>query len=324
MALKDMMRSTLNQVQPHCHLFSLPLPFAYFLTSHLLSQKKACDMSIDPIQHLGAAIEIYAPLPNREPILHAVFDFDGTLSLIRAGWQEVMLAQCVEELEQTPTREDRDTLGRICNEFITQLTGRQTIYQMIRLAEEVVLRGGTPRKPREYKWQYLDRLQKKIAHRIADLERGAAKNDYRIRGSTDLLDDLLRRGTVCHLASGTDEQFVIAEAKLLGLDHYFADRIYGARDDYQSFSKQMLVERICADHDVRGGQLAVFGDGYVEIEAARSAGGIAVGIASLESVGYGWDPWKKERLCAVGTHVLVPDWRESELLLSFLCGESDV
>ena len=301
-----------------------PATIRLFSNQPLSSPKKnACDMSIDPIQRLGTAIEIYAPLPNREPIRHAVFDFDGTLSLIRAGWQEVMLAQCVAELEQTPTREDRDTLRQVCSEFITQLTGRQTIYQMIRLAEEVALRGGMPREPREYKWQYLDRLQKKISHRIADLQQGADEMSYRIRGSTDLLDDLARRGTVCHLASGTDEQFVIAEAKLLGLGHYFADRIYGARDDYQSFSKQRVVERICTDHDVRGGQLAVFGDGYVEIEVARSVGGIAVGIASLESVGYGWDLWKKERLCAAEAHILVADWCESDLLLSFLCGEID-
>lgn len=280
-------------------------------------------MSAEPTQHLGANIEIYAPLPASGPVHHAVLDFDGTLSLIRAGWQEIMLTLCLAELEQTPTDEDRATLTRICNEFILQLTGRQTIYQMIQLAEEIGKRGGTPRDPLDYKWQYLHLLQGKIAHRLEDLQRGANKDPYLIRGSIELLDGLVRRGASCYLASGTDEQFVIAEAKLLGLDHYFADRIYGARDDYQSFSKQLLLERIRADHGLSGAEIAVFGDGYVEIEAARSVGGVAIGIASLESGERGWDEWKKERLCAAGAHILVPDWCESELLLSHLCGASD-
>ena len=46
-----------------------------------------------PIQHLGANIEIYSAPPVRGLIQHAVFDFDGTLSLIHAGWQEIMLEE---------------------------------------------------------------------------------------------------------------------------------------------------------------------------------------------------------------------------------------
>ena len=281
-------------------------------------------MSTHTPQRLGVDIEIYEFQQTRGPIRHAVFDFDGTLSLIRAGWQDVMLGLCVEELVKIPETENRNNLTRICNDFITQLTGRQTIYQMMRLTEEIAQRGGVPLEPLEYKWHYLKRLQTKIAHRLADLEQGAEKDAYQVCGSTELLDDLAHRGTICYLASGTDEQFVISEAKLLGIDHYFADRIYGARDDYQSFSKQMLLERIRAEHDVREDEMAVFGDGYVEIECARSVGGIAVGIASLETGERGWDVWKKERLLAAGAQILVPDWRESALLMSFLCGEIHV
>ena len=41
-------------------------------------------MTADPIQRLGANIEVHTSLPVKAPIRHAVFDFDGTLSLIRA------------------------------------------------------------------------------------------------------------------------------------------------------------------------------------------------------------------------------------------------
>ena len=280
-------------------------------------------MTADPIQRLGANIEVHASLPGKAPIRHAVFDFDGTLSLIRAGWQEVMLSHCVAELAGVPAREDRATLERICSDFILELTGHQTIYQMIRLAEEVTRRGGIARDPLEYKWQYLNRLQDKIAHRIADLEREADRAAYVVAGSIDLLDELAHRGAICYLASGTDEQFVIAEAKLLGLEPYFGDRIYGARDDYRSFSKKLLLERISAEHGVAGTALAVFGDGPVEIANARQVDGVGIGIASREDGIGGWDPWKRQRLVAAGAHMLVPDWRESARLLSFLCGESD-
>ena len=51
-----------------------------------------------PNQHLGANIEIYSAPSVRGLIQHAVFDFDGTLSLIHAGWQEIILSLCVEAL----------------------------------------------------------------------------------------------------------------------------------------------------------------------------------------------------------------------------------
>ena len=168
----------------------------------------------------------------------------------------------------------------------------------------------------------LEVLQKKIAHRLEALRQGADPTPYRVRGCDALLDGLARRGATCYLASGTDELFVVEEARLLGLDAYFGQRIYGARDDYQSFSKKMLLERLRTDHGLRGTELAAFGDGYVEIESAREVGGLAIGVASRENGELGWDAWKKERLIATGAQVLVPDWQESELLLSFLCGET--
>ena len=161
--------------------------------------------------------------------------------------------------------------------------------------------------------------------RLAEEVRNTRRHTVRPAGSIALLDELTRRGTTCYLASGTDKPFVIAEAKLLGVDHYFSERICGARDDYQSFSKQMLLEQIRNDHGLLGAGLAVFGDGYVEIESARSVDGIAIGIASLESGEQGWDEWKKERLrTAGGAQIMVPDWQESALLRSFLFGETDV
>ena len=48
----------------------------------------------------------------------------------------------------------REQLETLVVEFVDRLTGKQTIYQMIQLSEEVEKRGGTPKPPLAYKDQY--------------------------------------------------------------------------------------------------------------------------------------------------------------------------
>ncbi len=276
----------------------------------------------NPVQYQGQEIEIYSDQLALGQIRHAIFDFDGTLSLIRAGWQQVMVDLFVDLLAQTPTREDRANLTLICRDFITRLTGKQTIYQMFQLAEEIAQRGAEPLPALEYKHMYLDLLQNHIAHRLESLQSKREKpQKYMIRGSIELLEGFKRRAVTCHLASGTDRGYVIAEAELLGLTHYFEDRIYGALEDYTAFSKKMIIDHILAENRLYGAELMAIGDGYVEIENIKGAGGLAVAIASLEEPGGGWDLWKKRRLLQVGADILVPDWREAELLLTYLFDE---
>ena len=81
---------------------------------------------------------------RRGPFHAAIFDFDGTLSLLRRGWQQVMIPMAVEHMAATGTAEQEDQLFTIAEDFVTHLTGRQTIYQMIQLATEVKKRGGVP------------------------------------------------------------------------------------------------------------------------------------------------------------------------------------
>lgn len=275
-----------------------------------------------PLRRIGRSIEVHRFHPARGPIRHALFDFDGTLSLIRAGWQEVMVSHCSWELSRTPAAESRQELEQVCREFITRLTGAQTIYQMMELEKQVARRGGEPLPASTYKGQYLDRLQRRIGHRLAALEEGREPAAaYLVRNSLSLLRGLAQRGATCHLASGTDHHHVVAEAGLLGLVPFFGDRIYGAREDFRAFSKRKVIEDILGANGGRGGALAVFGDGYVEISAAVEAGALAIGIASRESGGAGMDPWKKKRLLEVGAHILVPDWQEAGLLLGHIFGE---
>ena len=94
-----------------------------------------------------------------------MFDFDGTLSLIRAGWFDVMVPMMVEVLMGLHTGESEEEVTSIVAEYVGRLTGRQTIYQMIEFTNQIRSRGGRPREPLEYKHIYLDRLMDKIRHR---------------------------------------------------------------------------------------------------------------------------------------------------------------
>ena len=206
----------------------------------------------------GSGIEIIRELSSREPPRHVLFDFDGTLSLIREGWMNVMVPMMVETLAATGSGESPQALTKLAREFVMELTGKQTIYQMIRLAEEVRKRGGTPQEPIVYKQIYHDRLMERIADRREALRSGrASPEEMLVPYSRPLLDELRRRGVELYVASGTDEHYVLEEVRLLGLDEYFGPHVYGARDDYRTFSKAMVIDRILKENRVPGG--ATFG-----------------------------------------------------------------
>src|SRR4051812_35605431 len=117
-------------------------------------------------------MEILNPAVVRGRIRHAVFDFDGTLSLVREGWQDVMVPQLVGHLAALETGEPRAELEDTVREFVARLTGKQTIYQMIELADQIRERGGTPRDPLDYKHEYLALLEERIRDRVAGLQAG--------------------------------------------------------------------------------------------------------------------------------------------------------
>ncbi len=263
--------------------------------------------------------------PTFEPrpgISHVLFDFDGTLSLIRQGWPDVMVPMFTEVLPPLPG-ETEDDRRRLAFEDIMRLNGKQTIYQMIQLADRVRERGGEPKEPIWYKHEYLRRLDLRITDRLNGLRQGTvAPDDLLVHQARRLLEDLTRRGLPVYLASGTDEVFVKQEAELLDVARYFGPHIYGAQDDYKNFSKKMVIDRILRENDIQGEHLLSFGDGYVEIQNTKEVGGLAVAVASDEAHnGSGrMDDWKRERLWGVGADILIPDFRDEAPLLELILG----
>lgn len=276
------------------------------------------------IKKVKGNIEIINPGTKRGNFRSALFDFDGTVSLIREGWREVMIPYFVEVLRKTPGAEDEKSLTECVSEFVDLLTGKQTIYQCISLDEEVRRRNGRHVDPLEYKKQYHKRLMDKIRYRINGLKEGKITPDVMlVPGSLEFINKMYKRGMDLYLASGTDEKYVIEEAKLLGVDSFFNGGIYGARDEYKLFSKSMVINRIIKKHRLEGHELVGFGDGYVEIENITEAGGFAVGVATDEANRMGVNQWKRQRLVKAGADIIIPDFREVDILDKYLFGDDD-
>lgn len=263
-------------------------------------------------------MELLRPIPagDTKAIL---FDFDGTISLLRAGWQEIMVNFMLEVLAEAAPKEDPSTLSETIEQFVTELTGKQTIYQMLRLCDEVRKRGREPKEALFYKHQYHDRLMDAIRYRIEGLKSGRYQpQDWRVKGVATFLEELQLKGLPLYLASGTDEGFVLEETRLLEVDRFFPGRIFGALDQYTQFSKELLIGQIRSDLGLQGAEFMAVGDGYVEIRDTRRAGGVAIGVASREDGQPGWDEWKRERLTLAGADVLIPDFESAQPILNFL------
>ena len=78
----------------------------------------------------GSSVEIIRDVNLSRPPEHVLFDFDGTISLIREGWRDIMSSFMVDILRADGTDESDEILYDIVIDFITELTGKQTIYQI--------------------------------------------------------------------------------------------------------------------------------------------------------------------------------------------------
>jgi len=249
----------------------------------------------------------------------ALFDFDGTLSLVREGWQQVMTPYFTDVIMETASHGPYEEERQNAEGFIDILTGKQTIYQCMRLAEEVKKRGGDPLPAHEYKQEYLRRLAKRIKMRKVNLKTGASKpGEFLVSGAASFLTALSAKNVYLYLASGTDLYDVLEEAALLDLTRYFDTNIFGAVDGRLDCSKETVINGVIGGKIPDGGRLLGFGDGYVEIELIKKAGGYAVGVASDEKRLFNIDQKKRGRLINAGADAIIPDFSETELLMDFL------
>ncbi len=208
-------------------------------------------------------------------------------------------------------------------EYIDKSTGIQTILQMAALVEMVRDFGFIPESEILGKFQYkalfYQQLSTIVDQRIDTLtQKNFNASDYTLKGAVDFLAKLSERGLTLYLASGSDLELTRRDAEILGYAHYFNGGIYGSVDDIKKFSKKLLIEKILKENNLSGSNLAVFGDGPVEIRECRKQGGLAIGIASDEARRYGLDLNKRRHLIRAGSDIVIPDFSQHQELINLL------
>jgi rfaE bifunctional protein kinase chain/domain len=268
-----------------------------------------------------------APIEKARKSGHALFDHDGTVSVLRQGWEKIM-----EEMMTRAIMGDRyrtantglyQEVRKQVLSYIDMSTGIQTILQMEALVGMVrdfnLVPEGEILDQFAYKKIYNDALLKVVSGKLDKLARGQLHgDDLVVKGSVGFLQALKDKGLKLYLASGTDQEDVINEAQVLGYAGLFEGGIYGSENDIRKYSKKMIINRIIREHGLEGHELLVFGDGPVEIRECVKSGGIAVGVASDEVRRYGLNEDKRSRLIRSGARVIIPDFSQADRLMDLL------
>jgi phosphoglycolate phosphatase-like HAD superfamily hydrolase len=261
-------------------------------------------------------------LPRLGHVRHVLFDFDGTLSVLRQGWEEVMAPVMIEAICGRYPDPVHPEIEQEVLEYVDRSTGILTIRQMQWLAEAVQRHGLAPRvlTAAEYKALYLSRLMVFVRQRIARLDGNpAARNEFLVAGAWEFVSGLAQRGVHLYLASGTDHDDVAAEAQALGMLEFFGVEVYGALDHNENHAKERVIQRILDDNHLSGAELLIIGDGPVEIREGAQRQAVTLGLASDEIARSGWNPRKTERLIAAGADLLAGDFSHAAQLIQLFC-----
>ncbi|MDX2442885.1 MAG: PfkB family carbohydrate kinase, partial [Bacteroidales bacterium] len=235
---------------------------------------------------------------------HILFDHDGTISTLRQGWEQVMepvmmkaiLGKHFDSVDNSVLQEVRKQVL----EFIDMSTGIQTIVQMEGLVNMVDEFNYVPKEEildkHGYKEIYNEALMELVNKRLEKLTNGQLSvEDYTLKGAVEFLTRLKEKGVKLYLASGTDIEDVLNEAKILGYADLFEGEIHGSVGDINKYSKKMVIDKIITDNNLNGEELVVFGDGPVEIKECVRFDGIAIGVASDEIRRHDLNPEKRSR-----------------------------
>jgi len=275
----------------------------------------------------GTDIEIVSVRRPPRNVRHAIFDHDGTVSVLRQGWEQIM--QPMMESAITGDRwasigdKNRALVTGAVRDLIDRTTGIQTLAQMKDLVDLVRQFGFVAPDAildeHGYKAIFNRDLLALVRRRVTQLERGELSPlDWQIKNARQMLEQLHDAGITLYLASGTDESDAVAEAKILGYAHLFSGGIFGAVGDLRVEAKRDVLARIVRATGVGGGEIVVVGDGPVEMREARRNSAFAVGVASDEVRRHGADMRKRTRLIRAGADLIIPDFCQSGALLKYL------
>ncbi len=270
---------------------------------------------------MRSGFEVIRPNPYPGRVRVAFFDHDGTVSLFRSGWHQVMIALMAESLPPV----DGDALDdriAIAAKLVHWSNGQPTLVQMQQLAELVRARGASPLPAVTYKEIFVERMLALAQPRIEAVRAGAAPRErWTVPGAPELLKELGRRRIPCYLVSGTDHALVLEDLAVLGLASLFSE-ITGATPDPSTSSKAAVFRRVARELGLGEGEMVVFGDGSEEIRLAKEMGGLAIALAHDGAGSAGVEAGQRERLIAAGAHVIVADLRPCGAITDYLFSTS--
>lgn len=248
----------------------------------------------------------------------AIFDNDGTISVLRQGWESVMATMMEDTIVASDivNEDELELIKQDVMRLISLTTGIQTIAQMQLLIPLIKKYGHahTILDAKSYKAIYLNSLKKQMEFKMNALNNGELDyTDLTIKDSVSFLKKLHDAGTRIYLASGTDQNDVLHEATLLGYAYLFEGRIRGSVGDPDNDPKKIVIENIIKEieeQNIGPEECTVFGDGPVEMREARKHGFLAIGVLSDEKQRFGANWEKRSRLILSGADVLIPDFSQ--------------
>ncbi len=278
------------------------------------------------VYYQQSQIEIIEPFARKKSLRFVVMDHDGTISVLREGWDDLMHDMMLECISGTAlTVLDSETyqmLSSKVKQLISQTTGAPTLVQMEGLVTLIGREGMIPSDTIEtaeyYKEKFVHLLNQHIEERKNRIQQGElSRDDFTIKGVISFLEEVSQRNLTLYLVSGTDEDYVQQEAEALGYAHLFKGGIHGARPNGIS-AKRKVLDYLTLDQQVSGEEILVMGDGPSEIREGRRAGALCVGIASDEVRRFGLNLHKRNRLIRAGAHLVIPDFSQSARLATML------
>jgi rfaE bifunctional protein kinase chain/domain len=273
-------------------------------------------------------IEIINRWNDKLNIKYAIFDHDGTISTLREGWELIMAPVMIKAiLGDKYKNAGLDVYTKVeerVKEFIDKTTGIQTLVQMKGLVDIVREFGFVQEEDILDEFGYKKIYYEELLNMVRVRERKYANGelsleDITVKNAIPFLQKLYNAGIQLYLASGSDENDVIEEARTLGYEYLFEGRIYGSVGDVNIEAKRIVLDRIMEEIGQDAStQVITFGDGPLEIRETRKRGGLTVGLATNELSRYGLNPSKRTRLIKAGADVIIPDFSQYEKLLKLL------
>ena len=251
-------------------------------------------------QESNPRIEILAR-PTHQPSVVAI-DFDGTMSLSRIGWQEVMHAVMRQAL--APWHPKPHLMDEEITSYIARSTGQPSIIQMAWVDEHVMLYGGVRHGAQHYLDQFSAAMSAQIDARIASIHDDASADACMVPGAREFLRMLHAHDVPIALVSGTERHHLIRESQALRIHDYFTAGIYGPGVHAPTFTKHDAMQHLVDQYQAPAGTLVSVGDGPVEIQAGKALLGYSIGVASHERSG-GLDPAKRTILVQAGADAIV-------------------